>query len=111
MDLFGLQEHDDRHDEVERQLRRLVEQVAQLSIDLGVTRMQLRALSLEVAGKANEADIDPALLALNEGIKQARVKLDAAAVAADESWNELSDELSAAVADLRAELDADKPTS
>lgn len=36
MDLFGIKEHDERHDAVERQLRRIIEQVAQLSIDLGV---------------------------------------------------------------------------
>lgn len=103
MDLFGLQEHDDRHNEIERRLRRLIEQVAQLSIDLGVTRTQLRALSLDVAGKADTADIDPALIALNDGIKDARVKLAAAAEAADESWNELGDELADAIEEMRAQ--------
>ncbi len=38
VDLFGLKEHEARHDEAERQLRRLIEQLAQLGIDLGVTR-------------------------------------------------------------------------
>lgn len=44
MDIFGLDEHDERHDAGERQLRRLIEQVAQLSIDLCVTRTDVRRL-------------------------------------------------------------------
>ena len=63
MDLFGIKEHDERHDEVERQLRRLIEQVAQLSIDLGVTRTELRRLSLTVERKVTEADVDPGIVA------------------------------------------------
>ena len=81
MDLFGIKEHDQRHDEVERQLRRLIEQVAQLSIDLGVTRTELRRLALTVEGKVSEADVDPALIALDAGIKDARVKLAGPALA------------------------------
>ena len=34
MDLFGAKEHDARHDTVEQQLRSLVEQMAQLTIEL-----------------------------------------------------------------------------
>jgi hypothetical protein len=75
MDLFGMREHDARHDEGERQLRRLIEQVAQLSIDLGVTRTDIRRLSLVVEGKVDDADVDEAIVALNERVKQARVKL------------------------------------
>ena len=54
-------------------MRRLIEQVAQLSIDLGVTRTELRRLTLTVEGKVTEADVDPAIVSLNEGIKDARV--------------------------------------
>lgn len=108
MDLFGIKEHDERHDEVERQLRRLIEQVAQLSIDLGVTRSELRRLSLTVEGKVEEADVDPALLALNERIKDARVKLAEAEAAAEESWAAASEELSASIDTLRANLEADE---
>ena len=86
MDLFGIREHDERHDEMERNMRRLVEQVAQLSIDLGVTRTELRRLSLSVEGKLSEDDVDPALAVLNDGIETARVKLAAAEDAAEENW-------------------------
>ena len=104
MDLFGIKEHDERHDEVERQLRRLIERVAQLSIDLGVTRTELRRLSLTVEGKVSEATIDPAIVALNEGIREARVKLGAAQEAAEENWAVVNDELSEAIDVLREEL-------
>ncbi len=104
MDLFGMKEHDERHDEVERQLRRLIEQVAQLSIDLGVTRTELRRLALTVEGKVSEADVDPAIVSLNQGIKDARLKLAAAQEAAEENWAAVNDELSEAIDSLREEL-------
>lgn len=107
MDLFGIKEHDERHDEVERQLRRLIEQVAQLSIDLGVTRTELRRLTLKVEGKVTEADLDPAIVSLNEGIKDARIKLAAAQDAAEEQWAAVNDELSEAIDSLRNELTDD----
>lgn len=108
MDLFGMKEHDERHDEVERQLRRLIEQVAQLSIDLGVTRTELRRLALTVEGKVAEADLDPAIVSLNEGIKDSRIKLAAAQDAAEENWAAVNDELSEAIDSLREELADDE---
>lgn len=108
MDLFGIKEHDERHDEVERQLRRLIELVAQLSIDLGVTRSELRKLSLTVEGKVSEAEVDPALIVLDGDIKDARVKLAEAEAAAEESWAAANEELSASIETLRASLEADE---
>lgn len=105
MDLFGMKEHDGRHDEAERQLRRLIEQVAQLSIDLGVTRTELRRLSLTVDGKISEADVDPALIDLDAGIKDARIKLAAAQSAAEENWAGVSNELADSLDTLRAGLE------
>jgi outer membrane murein-binding lipoprotein Lpp len=106
MDLFGIKEHDERHDEVERQLRRLIEQVAQLSIDLSMTRAELRALSNVVEGKVSSADLDPAFIGLNEGVKAARVKLQEAQDAADEEWGRISDELAASVDALHSQLES-----
>jgi hypothetical protein len=105
MGLFGIGEHGERHDEVERQLRRLVEQVAQLSIDLGVTRTELRRLSLIVDGKVTEADLDPSIVSLNERIKEARVKLAATRASAEETWDGISSELSETIDALSEELD------
>ncbi len=99
-----MKEHDERHDEVERQLRRLIEQVAQLSIDLGVTRTELRRLSLTVEGKVEDADVDPVIIELNDGIKDARVKLVAAQDAAEENWAAVNDELGDAVDALRKSM-------
>lgn len=107
MDLFGMKEHDERHDEVERHLRRLIEQVAQLSIDLGVTRTELRRLALTVEGKVTEADVDPALIDLDAGIKEARVKLAEAQSAAEENWAVVNDELATSLNDLRAIIEGE----
>ena len=104
MDLFGLKDHEAQHKDLERHVRRLVEQVAQLTIDLGETRMQLRKLALEVEGKVSVDEIDPALVALNEGIKQAREQLGETQGAAEEAWDELSNELDDAVNELRRQF-------
>jgi chromosome segregation ATPase len=102
MDLFGLKEHEQQHEQVERHLRRLVEQVAQLTIDLGETRMQLRELALEVQGKVSADEVDPSVVELNEGIKRAREQLGETQEAAEDAWGELSDELDESVQNLRA---------
>ena len=107
MDLFGIKEHDERHDEAERQLRRLIEQVAQLSIDLSMTRAELRALSNVVEGKVSTAELDPAFVGMNEGVKAARVKLKETQDAADEEWGRISDELAASVDALHSQLEGD----
>jgi hypothetical protein len=107
MDLFGIKEHDARHDEAERQIRRLVEQVAQLSIDLSYTRAELRALSNVVEGKVTAADIDPSVVKMNEEIKAAKVKLAETQAAADEEWGRINDERTRSVDDLRSQLEGD----
>jgi chromosome segregation ATPase len=104
MDLFGLKDHEQQHQDLERHVRRLVEQVAQLTIDLGETRMQLRKLALDVEGKVSADEIDPALVGLNEGIKQARKQLEETQDAAEESWDQLSNELDDAVDQLRGQF-------
>lgn len=112
MDLFGIKEHDGRHDEVERQLRRLIEQVAQLSIDMGVVRTELRSLALKAEGVV--AEIDPAIISLNKGISEARLKLAEAQGAAEETWADVADELTASIDSLRTNIeagDADSATS
>ncbi len=100
MDLFGFQAHEEQHVETARVLRRLVEQVSQLSIDLGQTRVELRKLALRVDGKVAMDDIDPAIVGFNQALADARVKLAEVASAAEENWNTLSDQLDEAVADL-----------
>ncbi|MDJ0953067.1 MAG: hypothetical protein QNJ81_05255 [Acidimicrobiia bacterium] len=59
METFGLQEHDDKHRETERVLRRLVGQVGHVNINLNRTCVELRKLPLEVDGKIEGADVIP----------------------------------------------------
>ena len=101
MDLFGMKEHEQQHKDLEKHVRRLVEQVAQLTIDLGETRMQLRELAIEVEGKVSTDEIDPALVGLNDGIKLAREQLSETQEANEETWDKLSDDLDDAVEVLR----------
>ena len=99
MDLFGLRSHDEQHQNTERTLRRLMEQVAQLSIDLGQTRTDLRRLYLMVQGKVEAGAVDPVLVAANEALGRAREQLSSLQASADEQWDVLSQELDRALAE------------
>ena len=90
MDLFGLKEHDGRHADVERHIRHLLEQVAQLTIDLGEARADIRRLQREVDSKVSVNDVDPTLTALDNGLADARAKLEAAQSASEEAWSDVS---------------------
>jgi hypothetical protein len=107
MDLFGRKEHEARHEEVERHIRLLVEQVAQLTIDLGETRVELRQLALEVGKKVGVEDVDPSLHGLNEGLAKARAALGDAQKSAEEEWDNRSTQLSDSLEDLRTQLAED----
>ncbi len=100
MDLFGFKAHEEQHDETARVLRRLVEQVSQLTVNLGQTRVELRKLSWKVEGKVDVDDVDPAIVGINQALADARVKLTEVAAAAEENWNTLSEELENAVDDV-----------
>lgn len=105
MDLFGPKEHEERHSTAERVLRRLVEQVGQLSVDLGRTRMDLRRLALVVEGKVAAAEVDPLLAATNDALERARARLADLVAAADEQWDEVSAQFDEAVSVARSEAD------
>ena len=100
MDLFGIKAHEEEHRDAHLAIRRLVEQVSQLSIDLGQTRMEVRKLSLKIDGKIDADGVDPAMVGVNQAIADARVKLQEVAVAAEENWNTLSEQLEDAVDDV-----------
>jgi len=57
-----------------------------------------------VEGKVAEADVDPVIIELNDGVKDARVKLAAAQDAAEENWAAVNDELGDAVDALRKSM-------
>ena len=101
MDLFGLKEHDQRHAEVERQIRHLLEQVAQLTIDLGEARADIRRLQREVDSKVSVTDVDPALTELDTGLADARTKLEAAQAASEDAWSDVYAQLDVSIGTVR----------
>ena len=100
MDLFGFKAHEEQHEETARVLRRLVEQVSQLTINLGQTRVEMRKLSLKVDGKVDVESVDPVILGVNQALAEARVKLTEVAAAAEDQWNNLSEQLEDAIEDV-----------
>jgi chromosome segregation ATPase len=108
MSIFGRdKEQDERLDEVERHLRRMIEQISQLSIDLSVTRVELRkvqvttdALSKSLAGKIDLSSIDPVLDAFNSKLKATRAALQEAKEAADADWEMLQSDADQLLGDL-----------
>jgi hypothetical protein len=119
MGLFGNDEQQDqRLEELERQVRRLVEEVHELTIDLGVTRMELLKARLAADDAVRAEDIDPLIRNVDALLADSRDQVDQASAAADDSWKILragSDEslrtlrvsIEDAWARLGAELDAD----
>ena len=106
MGLFGHDnEQDDRLDAIERQLRRLTEQVGELSIDLGVTRMELLKTRVEVSQPVRADDLDPTFGSLNESLKETRSKLAESRAAADDAWSTLQDSSDEALETLRTGID------
>ena len=106
MDLFGLKEHDERHAEVERQIRHLLEQVARLTIDLGEARADIRRLQREVDSKVSVNDVDPALAALDAGLADARTKLEAAQSASEDAWSDVYAQLDVSIGTVRDAVEA-----
>jgi hypothetical protein len=106
MGIFGHNsEQDDRLDAIERQLRRLTEQVGELSIDLGVTRMEVLKTRLEVSKSVKEGDVDPMFGALNDSLTETRVRLAESKAATDDAWATLQDSSDSAIATMRTGID------
>lgn len=104
--LFGNDEEQDaRLDEIERRMRRVVEQVSQLSVDLSVTRVELLKTRVAVDSAVKDDDLDPVFGEFNESIKATRAKLEEAQAAADESWAMLQDGSDRSLAALREGVD------
>ena len=77
--------------------------VRTIATDGDLTAGDLKAVDVSVGGKVEEAALDPSIIALNEGVKDARIKLAAAQAAAEENWAAISDELEQSVEALRDE--------
>ena len=115
MGIFGNDgEQDRRLDELERQVRRLVEEVHELSIDLGVTRMQLLKTRVSAETAIHEEDVDPLIRRFNESLEDHRDQVEQTTAAADDSWAILRNgsaeslqTLRGSIEDAWARLDAD----
>ena len=101
MDLFGNKEHDARHETVERELRNLAEQLAQLTIELGEARADIARLQAQLDDKMDAPDPD----ALDEDLADAKAKLGAAKSASEEAWNEIYPQLLTSLGKVRDAID------
>ena len=109
MDLFGTKEHDARHAAAEAQIRDLLEQVAQLTIELGQTRADIRHMQAQLEGKMDTPDAD----AFDEDLADARAKHGAAKSASEEAWREIYPQLATSLGKVRDAIDGaskDEPT-
>jgi chromosome segregation ATPase len=106
---LGIFNHDDKQDarldELERQMRRVVEEVQQLSIDLGVTRMELLRARTDLEGTVQKSSVDPALISLNETVTATRKKLKEAKGSSEQQWDAIREEVDAQLNQLRTSLD------
>ena len=102
MDLFGAKEHDARHDAVEQQLRSLVEQMAQLTIELGEARADISRLQAQLDGKLDAPDPD----AMDAELADARAKLGAAKAASEEAWSDIYPQLLTSLGKVRDAIDS-----
>lgn len=106
MGIFGNDDQqNERLDAIELKMRRMTEQISQLSIDLGVTRMELLKARVAVDDAISAADVDPIFGRLNEELKEARATLEASQAAADDAWVTLQDSNDDALETLRAGFD------
>lgn len=102
MDLFGIKEHDERHDEVEHQIRALIEQVAQLTIELGEARADITGLQSRLDTKLDAPDPT----ALDADIADAKAKLSAARTASESAWSDIYPQLQESLEKVRDSIDS-----
>ena len=106
MGLFGNDDQQDKRlDELERHMRRVTEQIGQLSIDLSQTRMELLKTRAAVSDTVKGTEVDPIFGQLNKSISEARTKLLETQSAADDSWAILQDGSDEAVETLRSSIE------
>jgi predicted nucleic acid-binding Zn-ribbon protein len=90
MGIFGDDKRqDERLDALENHIRDLTQSVQTNQADLAETRITLLGLQANVDDKVSAADVDPAIVKLNEDLATARQELEQASAAASESWAEL----------------------
>jgi chromosome segregation ATPase len=99
MSIFGKdKKQDERLDDMERHIRRLVEQVGELTVDLGATRTEL------LRARADISDVDPAWGELDSLLKDSRARLEETSAAADEAWGDAQARSAEALQELQKRL-------
>ena len=107
MGIFGHDaEQDERLDAIEHHMRRMTEQIGQLSVDLGVTRMELLKARVAVGEAVKATELDPVFGQLNVVLKDTRAKLEASQAASDEAWITLQDSSDNALETMRTGVES-----
>jgi hypothetical protein len=92
MGIFGDDKlQDKRIAALEDHIRTLTETVQTVQADLAQGHIAILALQAQVDEKVSSADVDPAIIELNQDLAKARAELDKASAAASEGWAELQD--------------------
>ena len=105
MGIFGDdKKQDERIAALEDHVRALTETVQANQLDLAEGRIAILALQAKVDEKVSAADVDPAMVKLNQELGVARRQLEEASNAASESWATLQKGVQETFESLRAEL-------
>ena len=105
MGIFGDdKKQDERIAALEEHVRALTETVQANQLDLAEGRIAILALQAKVDEKVSAADIDPAMVKLNQELGVARRQLEQASAAASESWATLQTGVQGAFETLRTSV-------
>jgi uncharacterized membrane protein HdeD (DUF308 family) len=92
---------DFRLDELESHVRANAETLQEVQVAQAVIAVGLRAVASELGTKVSAGDVDPAISAVNEQMKEARGKMEKAAGESKEAWSAAQKDAQAAFEDLR----------
>ncbi len=106
VDLFGIREHEQQHEEFSRHIRTLYEEMARITIDIGALRADLTRVARDLEGKVSADEVDPALTGLDAGLSEARTGLAEAQASSEAAWTEAYGQLERSIADVRRGVDA-----
>lgn len=106
VDLFGIKEHEQQHQDLSKHIRRLYEEMARIAIDVGALRADLSRMARDLEGKVSADEVDPALTGLDDGLSNARTTLAEAQSASEDAWSELYGQLQRSIDDVRRGVDA-----
>ena len=105
MGIFGDDKlQDKRIAALEDHVRTLTETVQTVQADLAQGHIAILALQAQVDEKVSSADVDPAIVELNQKLATARAELEQSSAAASEGWTELQDGVRDAFETLRTSV-------